>query len=358
MLFILLVGLCYVGVEGFASTLVAITNARDGVSGPALRRYDPLLGWVSLPSLRVEDVWGRGRSLRTNSRGFRGSREISGAPAAGRIRAVCSGDSFTFGQGVGDENTWCERLSRLDARIETVNLGEPGYGVDQSFLRYRRDAEGLPHDLHLFAFIGYDLERVAYPRNHGYGKPQLRIEGEELVVTNVPVPRVVPALRRFVRRTAEDLRAVELGRRLFATIDLEPLPYRPPEIDRLGPLVQRVFREVAELSTSRGSTIVFVYLPDEAELEDDGRWREWTRNVFATLKYPLIDLTDSLRSVSPEEAVGYFIPPGAEAQYHYSEAGNAWAARAIHSALLALGPEIVPIVPSTQREVPSDQGPG
>lgn len=340
MLFILLIGLCYVGVEGFASTLLAIAKAREGISHPALSRYDSLLGWVSLPSLRVEDAWGRGRALRTNSRGFRGSREVSGAPPPGRIRAICSGDSFTYGQGVADESTWCEQLSRLDARIEPVNLGEPGYGVDQSFLRYRRDAEGLPHDLHLFAFIGADLDRVAHPRHHGYGKPQLRIEGEELVVTNVPVPRVVPALRRFVRSASEDLRAVELGRRLIATIDADPFPYRPPEIGRLGPLVLRVFREVAALSTSRGSVVVFVYLPGEPELEDDGRWREWTRNVFATLNYPFIDLTDSLRSVSPEEVVGYFIPPGAEAQYHYSEAGNAWAARTIHSALLGLGPEM------------------
>jgi hypothetical protein len=168
------------------------------------------------------------------------------------------------------------------------------------------------------------------------------------VVTNVPVPRVVPALSRFVRRAFEGLRAVELGHGLLARINAaDPWPYRPPEIGRLEPLVLRVFREVAALSTSRGSAIVFVYLPVAAELEEDGRWREWTRNAFVTLKYPFIDLTDSLRSVSPEEVAGYFIPPGAEAQDHYSEAGNAWAARTIHSALLALGPEVVPF---TQRE--------
>ena len=73
-----------------------------------------------------------------------------------------------------------------------------------------------------------------------------------------------------------------------------------------------------------------------------------------TLKYPFIDLTDSLRSVSPEEVAGYFIPPGAEAKDHYSEAGNAWAARTIHSALLALGPDMVPV---TQKEAQGSSRP-
>jgi hypothetical protein len=337
-LFALLTAACFAGLEGCASAVLALEDALDGLDQPALRRYDAELGWVSLPSLDVAGAWGRGRNLRTNKLGFRGAREVSGPPLAGRIRVFCSGDSFTFGQGVDDQSTWCEGLAQLDPRLETFNLGEPGYGIDQAFLRYRRDVEGIAHEVHIFAFIGADLDRAVLGEHHGYAKPRLGLEADALRVDNVPVPYVLPALRRFVRSATQDLRVVELMRRGLAKLGVRPSLQEAPEIERHGPLLERIFCAVAELGEARGSATLFVYLPVQSELERDGRWRGWVREAFGRLRYPFIDLTDALRAVPPPEVVGYFIAEGADAEGHYTESGNAWAARAIRAGLHASVP--------------------
>src|SRR5262249_57725400 len=97
-------------------------------------QYDPDLGWVTAPQKDLPDLDGPGMSVRTNAQGFRNTHAISLAVPAGKVRLLCSGDSFTFGYSVGNEHTWCQRLEALDPRFETVNLGVNGYGVDQAYL--------------------------------------------------------------------------------------------------------------------------------------------------------------------------------------------------------------------------------
>jgi lysophospholipase L1-like esterase len=63
---------------------------------------------------------------------------FAAVPAKRRIAVV--GDSFTFGLEVRYEDTWPYQLERaLGPEFRVLNLGVDGYGVDQAFLRYRRD---------------------------------------------------------------------------------------------------------------------------------------------------------------------------------------------------------------------------
>src|SRR5262249_29575432 len=68
-------------------------------------RYDELLGWENLTNLEVKDIYGPGTVLHTNSRGFRGTDEYTSEVPSGRSRAICSGDSYTFGVDVSDDDT-------------------------------------------------------------------------------------------------------------------------------------------------------------------------------------------------------------------------------------------------------------
>ncbi len=94
-------------------------------------------------------------------------------------------------------DTWCHLLSVYDERIETVNIGQQGYGVDQSYLRFRRDASELEHTIHLFTFVDGDFARAGRRSYRGYAKPLLRLVEDESEVGNVTVPRVIPSVTRF-----------------------------------------------------------------------------------------------------------------------------------------------------------------
>ena len=180
-------------------------------------RYDSELGWVNEPGMSDPDLYAPGRGITTNSQGFRNTRHFPVEVPAGRLRVICAGDSFTLGYGVADSDSWPAQLAALDPRLETVNMGQGGYGVDQAWMWYRRDGLELDHQLLLFAFIGDDFERMRKATFRGYGKPLLKVVDGRIAVGNVPVPR---SSFRFPLLTQnlpllEELRIVELGRRVL-----------------------------------------------------------------------------------------------------------------------------------------------
>ena len=96
-------------------------------------RFDPDLGWTSVPDTRLENFYGPGRHLTINGQGVRAKRAYAAEPPAGRRRALCAGDAFTLGPGVDDDSTWCAQLEQIEPQLETVNLGQGGYGLDQIY---------------------------------------------------------------------------------------------------------------------------------------------------------------------------------------------------------------------------------
>src|SRR5262244_1013414 len=184
-------GLFLILIEGLASygLLVYDLVRLRSVSERRHTKYDPDLGWVNEPDVYIPDMYGPGVYLRTNAQGFRNNHDITTAVPDGKARIICSGDSFTLGFGVDNAHTWCELLSSLEPRLETVNMGQGGYGVDQAYLWYKRDGAKFNHHVHLLAFITGDFSRMKYDSFLGYGKPVLDIENGMLVVKNVPVPR-------------------------------------------------------------------------------------------------------------------------------------------------------------------------
>ncbi|HKJ23704.1 MAG TPA: hypothetical protein VKB65_02700, partial [Myxococcota bacterium] len=216
--FVLRVVVVLLAIEGVArllevAGLVSLPAPRP-VAERAHTDYDPELGWVSRPGVSAPDLYGPGASLHTNGRGFRGRSETAARPAPGRTRVLCSGDSFALGYGVDDDETWCHQLERIDPRLETVNLGQGGYGIDQSYLWWRRAAADLDYHALLFTFIVEDFARMEATDFLGYGKPKLALRGDEIVVEHVPVPRA-PYLWPWLSRLSatSQLRSVALLRR-------------------------------------------------------------------------------------------------------------------------------------------------
>ncbi|MBU6365016.1 MAG: SGNH/GDSL hydrolase family protein [Gemmatimonadetes bacterium] len=103
---------------------------------------DSVLGWVPRANVSGEHTE-RGlftSTFRTNSRGIRG-REHALAKPAGTRRIVVIGDSFTWGYGVSNGETYADRLEALLPGTEVINLGVTAYGLRQEIGYLER--EGL-----------------------------------------------------------------------------------------------------------------------------------------------------------------------------------------------------------------------
>jgi lysophospholipase L1-like esterase len=301
-------------------------------------RYDPDLGWSHVPGFSAGDYWGAGRSLRINRQGFRGTQDVPPSPSPGRLRVVCSGDSFTLGYGVGDQETWCAQLERIDPRLETINMGQSGYGIDQAYLWYLRDGAPLVPSVHAFAFIWDDFVRVVRDRE---GKPVIRIVDGELRVENVPVPR---ARHRFgwLERNShllDELRSVALLRGAVRAARGRSAP--PWNLGEGARLAFGILRRLASTHSRNGTLLVLVYLPTREDLSTSTfeELRAWLAEHAARRKIAYVDLTDDMRALAPERAAELFLRDGEipqESGGHYNAAGHRFVATRLHDRLEAM----------------------
>jgi len=92
--------LVFVVVEGLSSTTIAVVEMQRDPELSAPSHYDPSLGWINIPDTDIPDFYGQGKYVRINGQGYRNETETMVQAPPGKVRVVCSGDSFTFGQGV------------------------------------------------------------------------------------------------------------------------------------------------------------------------------------------------------------------------------------------------------------------
>ena len=91
-----------------------------------LKVRDPHLGWPSKTALSSKQY------------DSSGSRPVPAFPAPGNECITLYGDSFVYGSEVLDQEAWGNILSQR-VRCRVGNFGVPGYGTDQSFLRFKEN---------------------------------------------------------------------------------------------------------------------------------------------------------------------------------------------------------------------------
>jgi hypothetical protein len=298
-------------------------------------RYDRELGWVAIPDVSLPHLYGPGLSLTTNAHGFRGLGQIEPL-APGARRMVCSGDSFTLGYGVGDLETWCHQLTLMEPRLDAVNMGQGGYGVDQAYLWYKRDGHGIDHQVHVFAFVTEDLWRMLQPDFHGFGKPQLELEDGQIVTRNVPVPRQAylwPWLTGN-RLYLEQLRSYAVVSGLWGKA--RP-PVRRPSIDRLLAVLFAAFEDLEEINREKESLLLIAYLPSYTECfpGSDSTLRVRLAEECTRRGLDFIDVAPAFAALTPANLDLMYVP-GRPASRHFSARGHLLVAETLHPRVRAM----------------------
>jgi hypothetical protein len=187
-------------------------------------RFDPELGWT----IRDNGASGDGM-YRANSAGFRANREYDLVPPEGVVRIASFGDSFTHGAEVGNEDTWQHQLETMTEGVEVLNFGVDAYGVDQAYLRYRRDAVRYAPHIVLIGFLVENINRSVsvyrpayYHQTSGVSaKPRFRVDDHgELELVPLPV-----ASREDLFRRMESGELIEVLRETDYWVQRAPLAY-------------------------------------------------------------------------------------------------------------------------------------
>lgn len=296
--------------------------------------YDEELGWVNLPNVHVKNMYGAGIYLRTNSQRHRNADDFAATVPDDKFRIICSGDSFTLGYGVSNDQAWCNLMTATDDQLESINLGQGGYGVDQAYLWFKRNDKELEYDAHIFAFITDDFDRMQHDTFVGYGKPYLEIRNNSIVQVNRPVPRrsyYVPSLG-VALRTLRELNTVAILIKLSNAI-------RPVDDTDLGvrtmedsmKLVSMIFAELHRMNKRKNAPLVLAYFPtarDYLKPKKTTMWRKFVQAEAQQNGYIYVDLVEELQ----------LLPQGPEDLFskehlHFSVEGNKIVADILHRKL-------------------------
>ncbi|NNE19136.1 MAG: hypothetical protein HKN10_11735 [Myxococcales bacterium] len=295
--------------------------------------YDAEIGWVGLPNVNIEDMYGPGAHLRTNAKGFRNAEDFAAKRDSDKRRVVCSGDSVTFGEYVGNAQTFCNVLAELDPKLETINMGQVGYGVDQAYLYYRRDAEDLDVDVHILAFITHDFMRMQYDKFMGIPRPAMILEDGAAVVSNVPISEARYSMPTWLAETlnsADGLSTMKLATGIRKRLNLAPrkVPgaWDARGADEVQAVVARMFEDLRDYDSARSRTTVLVYFPSVEELQQPtselAYWLSFVESNARRLDIPFINFVSVFAELPAAEVTSLFVDG-----YHLSKEGNALVAR-------------------------------
>jgi hypothetical protein len=297
--------------------------------------YDPLLGYAPRAGASgTDNAWDRTVTIDANGLRENGRARPSGTPI------LALGDSFTFGDEVGDADTWPAQLEAHLGR-PVLNGGVFGYGLDQMVLRGEQLLDGIASasDVVILSVLPEDVLRCEFSYRYAW-KPYFEIEGGRLALRNVPVPQPHEGRpgESLVRRA---LRRSFVADRVFRLLD--PDGWGIPDSVR----VHRDSGEVARLlidrfaarvrADHRAALLVIQWQPKSvtaptAELAGRARERE----------IPVLDLRSVLEPIVRSGGAGaaFYVhadEPGQRGGIgHMNPAGNRAAAEAIAGAVSAL----------------------
>jgi hypothetical protein len=238
-----------------------VNRHRQGVEvyRPGIDQFDPMLGWKSRPGFRNTSPIHGSREVSTNSKGVRGRTEYS-YERTRKKRIVVIGDSFAFGWGVSDHETYAALLEASLPETEVINLGIGGYGTDQMLLMLMTEGLKYQPDLVVVGIVSADSDRNVV-EFRDFAKPLFVLDDGTLRLTGTPIRPPEEWLER------EPWRPKSLDLLIFLGSYVEGLTSaRQHRVERI---TWELWDEIDRVTRQAGARTLFVFAPFGGEIEND-----------------------------------------------------------------------------------------
>lgn len=270
-------------------------------------RFDPTLGWA----LKEGQYKAFDAPVTVSSQELRATRLYAIPKPAGVVRVLLIGDSFTFGDEAGDEDTFPSRLQAALPEVEVINGGVFGYAHDQMWIWLRDRGMALQPDVVLLGFVECEINRAAAP-GFIWMKPSfVLVDGALVGPTEVPTPDELLREHRF------GLRALDVVRMWQER--LTPLP--APE-----PLVEALIGKIAETAHDGGARFGMVAGPSSVHEPVPLGANDLFRQVCASADATCFDARPAFAQAEERGARMFHM-------VHWSKEGNQLMADTVSSAI-------------------------
>lgn len=273
-------------------------------TGP-LKRQSPFGVWAGeyQPGLRFRFVYPDNRrgnfdaanavESRINRFGMRGP-EIEQAKRPGTFRIMGLGDSYTFGEGVREEETFLARIGAAlnggssGPRVETINTGVSSYNTMDEITYLERRWVGFEPDLVLVTFVLNDAyeESIFGPLQQGYTAGMIRLARERSIAGS----RLLALVYDRWLRWSTGRRTARVYQSQFSTTPL--IPGNNWESCRTA------LARAESLARGRGFRLALAIFPELYRLDDGYPFRsvhELVKRDVEQLGIPVLDLFEAFR---------------------------------------------------------------
>ena len=298
---------------------------------PGMILYDAELGWKLKPYWSGKHHhYDYDAVYNINREGFRGS-----VVRPEDVDYAVVGDSFSFGLGVNDDETFTALLNANSATNNTFrNYSVPGYSTDQQLLLLDRLKENLKADVLLVVYLGNDIfdNMRAYPLQAEHAKPYFRLKANQLTLENTPVPltpKPAAARKDSISRIvlgktfgeagfSDWLARLEINRRLGlfqkeVVLSDEDMAQRFSDSLRL---FYALLNEIKKITDNNSTQLNVVLLPGRSYVEQAGsvsaQYQEYFRqriksSLFAS-DIHVLDLASHLRKLHDDGVEDLYFP--------------------------------------------------
>jgi hypothetical protein len=304
--------------------------------------YDDRMGWSVGSNRRSANGL-----YRSSPTGIRVPQEgVAFTMAEGKATVALVGDSFTFGEEVRYEESWGYHLDQLlGEEVQVLNFGVPGFGVDQAYLRYEKDASRWKPKVAIFGLFSNDFLRtmtvypfIANPRwEMPFSKPRFRVSDGKSEILNVPPlrPEVI-----FSHESIFELPFLTLDRgykesnwqtsvyhssylfQLFVSV-LPRWSAVTPDFseEAFVSINASILKSFVQTAAQEGTIPVAVYFPGRMELRRSSEPPTVVKRILHDIGMGYVNPSPCLLKVNPADR---FMPGG-----HYTPAGNAAVAKCL-----------------------------
>lgn len=323
--------------------------------------YDPNLGWTVAPSRQNAtgfDV-SSAEGLRAPKVGMsfadRRTRHSGLPEKAATVRVALLGDSMTYSYEVRCEESWGHALEgQLGPAVQVLNFGVSGYGLNQVFLRYERDAQPWKPQIVLIGITSEEILRIMSIYNFlmnpdwvgmPFVRPRLILKNGLPTPINQPIP--TPA-EIFAHSTIKDLSQLDqdayfrrfeweregiwqlLEKSYFFRLlfSLRP-PSDPPQEwtsqESMMTLAQHIITTMVRDVREQGAIPLVVHFPYQFELRLAAEYGDkYTPLSVQILRDASIDYFDTTACLIEAKAFDEYMP-----HTHYSPTANAVIAKCL-----------------------------
>ncbi|MCP4431122.1 MAG: hypothetical protein GY806_09110 [Gammaproteobacteria bacterium] len=335
---------------------------QSSVMDPGLMHYDANLGWKLTPG------WTGSHShhdflvnYTIDKSGFRNQPELPGVEAKNKIALI--GDSFTFGLGVNDNETFAAQLALSDTDNQYINMGIPAYSTDQEYLLMKQI--NLDHTIDhyvLMFYLGNDIidNTLQHPIAAEPSKPYFVEQNETLLLKNHPVAKV----RKSAVLRQQTVSSIVFGDFLDSNSSNDVfgslihrsnilkwfIPIRPAEdantLDNIldqtlvvqKSLLTRLLEMIKLIATERQVSLTLAILPGKSYIESTHSYSYFFQNYVRKfvlqqseqLKINIIDVADELARKKNNNSRPLFHPN----EGHLTAEGNRLVSQILHDKLL------------------------